>query len=69
MEVGQQLGALGHLGASRLNLQRGEITGWKPSVSSGPSGLRMTFTRDEAGQVTGLILHQPGSDRPAAKVR
>jgi hypothetical protein len=29
---------------------------------------QISFTRDESGEVTGLILHQGGRDQPAAKV-
>ncbi len=30
---------------------------------------QVTFTRDENGPVTGLVLHQYGRDRRAAKIR
>lgn len=30
---------------------------------------QLTFTRDESGAVTGLVLHQYGRDRPALKIR
>jgi hypothetical protein len=30
---------------------------------------QLTFTRDAAGAVTGLVLHQYGRDRPARKIR
>jgi hypothetical protein len=33
------------------------------------AGVRMTFTREELGLVTGLTLHQGGRDRRAVKVR
>jgi hypothetical protein len=29
---------------------------------------RITFARDAAGAVTGLVLHRNGTDRPAPKV-
>jgi hypothetical protein len=30
---------------------------------------RISFTRDAAGKVTGLVLHQGGRDLPAARVK
>ncbi len=33
------------------------------------ASVRITFTKDEAGHVTGLILHQGGRDQPATKER
>ena len=30
---------------------------------------QVTFTKDDAGEVSGLILHQGGANQPARKVR
>lgn len=59
-----------HLAAQAAGQRRVEVFASSATeFFAGPAGPRYTFLKDEAGIVTGLVLHQGGWDLPARRLR